>query len=292
MAVSSTMTSGEKVEKRLIRDEFDYDAVLLDIEGTTTPISFVKDVLFPYAKDNVQGFLERTWETVQCKEDVMALKRQANEDKDMEGVVLIPEEDSLSQNNTEASKEIIINAVVENVIWQMSSDRKTTALKQLQGHIWKEAFCDGKIKGEVFDDILPALKQWASEKIKVYIYSSGSVDAQKLLFGNSTFGDLLQYINGHFDTTVGAKTESGSYKKIAEAVDVKSSRILFVTDVISEARAAFEAGYTTAVSVRPGNAALTDMDKKDFTTISTFNELFEETEERPHRTKKSKEDDC
>jgi len=141
----------------------------------------------------------------------------------------------------------------------------------------------------VFDDVVPAFNQWTSNQIKIYIYSSGSIDAQKLLFGNSKFGDLLQYIGGHFDTTVGAKTESSSYMKIAEAVDMKPSRILFVTDVIREARAAFEAGYTIAVSVRPGNAVLTNEDKKDFITISSFNELF--SEERPHRTKKSKGDD-
>lgn len=272
------------------RNEIDYDAVLLDIEGTTTPISFVKDVLFPYAKDNVQGFLERNWETVQCKEDVMVLKRQAKEDKHMEGVVPIPDKkEDLSKDDDGSSKDIVIDAVVKNVTWQMSSDRKTTALKQLQGHIWKEAFESGKIKGEIFDDVVPAFKQWTSNQIKIYIYSSGSIDAQKLLFGNSKFGDLLQYISGHFDTTTGAKTESGSYKKIAEAVDMKPSRILFVTDVIKEARAAFKAGYTIAVSVRPGNAALSNEDEKDFMTISSFDELL--IEERPHRTKKLKEDD-
>lgn len=246
----------------------------------TVTFEHFQDVLFPHAKDNVREFLERNWETVQCKEDVRALKSQAEKDKDMEGVVIIPDPDKENQlqDNSEVNiRESVIDAVVKNVHWQMSSDRKTTALKQLQGHIWREAFEDGKIKGEVYDDVVPAFKQWTSNDIKIYIYSSGSVDAQKLLFGNSKFGDMLQYINGHFDTTVGAKTESKSYKKIAESVSLKPSRILFVTDVINEARAAFEAGFTTAVSVRPGNAVLTETDKNNFTTIMTFEELLPKT---------------
>lgn len=129
---------------------FDYDVVLLDIEGTTTPISFVKDILFPYVRDNVRDFLEKYWGTDQCRVDVEALRNQAKEDKDMEDVVLIPdEEENLSQDNSGASKETIVDAVVANVIWQMNSDRKTTALKQLQGHIWRKAFDDGVIKGDV-----------------------------------------------------------------------------------------------------------------------------------------------
>lgn len=272
-----------------VEKKFDYDVVLLDIEGTTTPISFVKDVLFPYARDNVRAFLEKSWGTDQCQEDVKALRNQAKKDKDMEDVVLIPdEEENLSQDNSWTSKETIMDAVVANVIWQMNSDRKTTALKQLQGHIWRKAFNDGFIKGEVFDDVVTAFKRWTSNKIKIYIYSSGSTDSQKLLFGNSKFGNILQYISGHFDTTVGAKIESESYSKIADAVDMKPSRILFITDVVKESRAAFKAGYRTAISVRPGNAPVTDEDKRDFKVISTFDELFEDTEELSHATKKSK----
>lgn len=268
---------------------FDYDVVLLDIEGTTTPISFVKDILFPYVRDNVRDFLEKYWGTDQCRVDVEALRNQAKEDKDMEDVVLIPdEEENLSQDNSGASKETIVDAVVANVIWQMNSDRKTTALKQLQGHIWRKAFDDGVIKGEVFDDVVTAFKRWTSNKIKIYIYSSGSTDSQKLLFGNSKCGDLLQYLSGHFDTSVGAKIELQSYKKIADAIDMKPSRILFVTDVVKESRAAFKAGYKTAISVRPGNAPLTEGDKRDFKVISSFDELFEDTEELSRAKRKSK----
>ncbi|XP_068683865.1 enolase-phosphatase E1-like isoform X1 [Montipora capricornis] len=277
----------------LKRETDDLEVVLLDIEGTTTPITFVKDILFPHAKKNVRGFLERNWDTAQCKEDVLALKVQAEKDKDMDGVVSIPDFNESSQcldlNGDKISKDSIINALVKNVIWQMNSDRKTTALKQLQGHIWKEGYDNGEIKGEIYDDVITALKHWTSNNIKIYIYSSGSVDAQKLLFGNSKFGDLLQYINGHFDTTVGAKTESKSYKTISEAIATKPSRILFVTDVTKEARAASEAGFTTAISVRPGNAVLTEKEKSSLRTISTFDELLFDIEESSSK-KKAKTD--
>lgn len=290
------MASGVK-RQRSDGFDYDYEAVLLDIEGTTTPISFVKDILFPYAKKNVKVYLERNWGTTQCTEDIEALRNQAKKDKDiMEGVVSIPDLDDENQssddkNGVDSSRETIIDAAVKNVLWQMSSDRKTTALKQLQGHIWKEAYDDGKIKGDIFDDVTPAFKQWKSKDVKIYIYSSGSVAAQKLLFGNSKFGDLLQYINGHFDTNIGAKMESNSYEKIAEEMKMKPSSILFVTDVIGEAKAALEAGFKTAVSVRPGNADLTEADKKKFTTISTFDELFPETATKDSpRIKKAKPD--
>lgn len=140
----------------------------------------------------------------------------------------------------------------------------------------------------MFDDVVTAFKRWTSNKIKIYIYSSGSTDSQKLLFGNSKCGNLLQYLSGHFDTSVGAKIELQSYKKIADAIDMKPSRILFVTDVVKESRAAFKAGYKTAISVRPGNAPLTEEDKRDFKVISSFDELFEDTEELSHAKRKSK----
>ncbi|XP_074631507.1 enolase-phosphatase E1-like isoform X2 [Acropora palmata] len=217
--------------------ELDYEVVLLDIEGTTTPITFVKDVLFPLAKNNVRRFLERNWDSAQCQEDVLALKIQAENDKDVDGVVSILDSDNdqfKDMNGQKESKDIIIESVVKNVIWQMNSDRKTTALKQLQGHIWREAYENEEIKGDLFEDVLPAFKYWTSNNIKIFIYSSGSIDAQRLLFGNSTFGDLLKYISGHFDTKVGAKTEPKSYKAISDIIHTKPSRILFVTDVTKE----------------------------------------------------------
>ncbi|CAK1583615.1 unnamed protein product [Parnassius mnemosyne] len=225
--------------------------LLLDIEGTTTSISFVKDKLFPYAEEKVKQFLETQWEQEDVKEAVTALRKLALEDKEksVDGVVHIPGED--------ASKEDQIEGVVNNVKWQMSADRKVGPLKQLQGLIWKQGYDNGDIKGHVYDDVSPALEQWQSvEGQKVYIYSSGSVQAQKMLFGQSEAGDLLRFIEGHFDTAVGAKQEAGSYTAIAESIGCKPDEILFLTDVVKEAEAARAAGMHAALVSREGNAPL------------------------------------
>lgn len=225
--------------------------LLLDIEGTTTSISFVKDKLFPYAEENVKEFLDSQWEMEDVKEVVASLRKLAIEDqeKSVEGVVTIPGED--------ASKDDQIEALVKSVKWQMSSDRKVGALKQLQGLIWKRGYDKGEIKGHVYDDVSPAMELWRSaDGHQVYIYSSGSVQAQKLLFSSSSAGDLLPLIDGHFDTAVGAKQEASSYTTIAEKIGCKPNEILFLTDILKEAEAARAAGLQAALVSREGNAPL------------------------------------
>ncbi|XP_013135587.1 PREDICTED: enolase-phosphatase E1 [Papilio polytes] len=225
--------------------------LLLDIEGTTTSISFVKDKLFPYAEEKVQQFLEGQWDDAEVKQAVAALRQLAIEDKEksVEGVVAIPGED--------AKKEEQIEGLVKSVKWQMSIDRKAGPLKQLQGLIWKQGYDNGDIKGHVYDDVSAALEQWKSvEGQKVYIYSSGSVQAQKLLFGQSLAGDLLPHIEGHFDTAVGAKQEPASYTAIVEKIGCKPDEILFLTDILKEAEAARGAGLHAALVSREGNAPL------------------------------------
>ncbi|XP_037752687.1 enolase-phosphatase E1 isoform X2 [Chelonia mydas] len=156
--------------------------ILLDIEGTTTPITYVKDTLFPYIRDNVKEYLRMHWEEEECQQDISLLRKQAEEDSNLDGFVPIP----LETGNGEHEVEQVIQAVVDNVHWQMSLDRKTTALKQLQGHMWRAAYTTGHMKGEFFQDVVPAIRKWREAGMKVYIYSSGSVEAQKLLFGYST----------------------------------------------------------------------------------------------------------
>ncbi|XP_048453090.1 enolase-phosphatase E1 isoform X2 [Rhincodon typus] len=211
------------------------NAFLLDIEGTTTPISFVK----------------------------------AKDDKELEGAVLIPEWCSGENADKEQALEIVTN----NVLWQMSQDRKTTALKQLQGHMWREAFLHGEVKGEVYKDVAPAIKEWRKEGKKVYIYSSGSVEAQKLLFGYSVEGDLLELFDGHFDTKIGSKVKAESYREIAKNIGCSTDNILFLTDVTKEARAAEEAGVQVILVVRPGNAELTE-EEMSCSIITSFGELL------------------
>ncbi|XP_032521107.2 enolase-phosphatase E1 [Danaus plexippus] len=242
--------------------------LLLDIEGTTTSISFVKDKLFPYAEENVKQFLEAQWENDDVKESVTALRKLAIEDKEknVEGLVAIPGED--------ASKEDQIEGLVNNVKWQMSADRKVGALKQLQGLIWKQGYDKGDLKGHVFDDVSTALEQWHSiEGQKVYIYSSGSVQAQKLLFGQSLAGDLLKYIDGHFDTAVGGKQEESSYKAIVEKIGCNAEEVLFVTDIVKEAEAASKAGLHVALASREGNSSLPSEATDTYPVIHTFTQL-------------------
>uniref|UniRef100_A0A8D0HDG1 Enolase-phosphatase E1 n=2 Tax=Sphenodon punctatus TaxID=8508 RepID=A0A8D0HDG1_SPHPU len=244
--------------------------ILLDIEGTTTPIAFVKDILFPYIKDRVKEYLRAHWEEEECQQDVSLLRKQALADSNLEGAVPIP----LETGTREEELERVIQAVVDNVYWQMSLDRKTTALKQLQGHMWRAAYATGQVTGEVFEDVVPAVRKWRAAGLKVYIYSSGSVEAQKLLFGHSTEGDILELIDGHFDTQIGHKVESESYRRIATSIGCSPSNILFLTDVAREAVAAEEADVHVAVVVRPGNAGLTDDEKSYYSLITSFSELF------------------
>ncbi|XP_061167082.1 enolase-phosphatase E1-like [Saccostrea echinata] len=247
-------------------------ALIVDIEGTTTPIGFVKETLFPYVEENLESFLTKRYDEDETKADIAALQELAIKEKadDQEGVIEIPKE---------GSKEEIIKAVVANVKWQMDSDRKTTALKQLQGHIWREGYKTGKIKAELFEDVGPALQQIVEEGINVYVYSSGSVEAQKLLFGNTEEGDLLELFTDFFDTTIGSKKDSASYKKIAEKIDVNPEEILFLTDMPDEATAATQAGLRSALVARDGNEELTEEHFQNFLVIESFGELFGDDDE-------------
>ncbi|KAK4518135.1 uncharacterized protein ATC70_001486 [Mucor velutinosus] len=246
-----------------------YDTVILDIEGTITPITFVKEALFPYVTSGLSAFLDRTWKTDELKKQIELLREQAKKDVDakMEQAVNIPTE-------SEASAEQIKFAVIETISWQMKADRKIGALKSFQGYMWKEGYESGVLRGVVYDDVVPALDQWKVAGKKIYIYSSGSVPAQKLLVGYSTKGDLMSYFSGYFDTAVGLKTESASYKNIAQQIgkenDTKS--ILFVTDNINEIFAATEAGYQVVISDRPGNAPL-GPESKQFKIVTSFDQI-------------------
>ncbi|KAI6690362.1 hypothetical protein NL676_027190 [Syzygium grande] len=240
--------------------------ILLDIEGTTTPITFVTDVLFPYARDNVARHLSAAFDTLETQDDIKLIRIQVEDDlaKDVPGALPIPPD--------EVGKEKVIAALVANIEAMIKADRKITALKQLQGHIWRTGFQNQELKGEVFEDVPVALEKWNALGIKVYIYSSGSRLAQRLLFGNANHGDLRKYLYGFFDTTVGNKKETNSYVEIAESLGVdKPSEILFLTDVHQEAVAAKNAGLQVIVSVRPGNGPLPE--NHGFKTIHSFMEI-------------------
>lgn len=236
--------------------------ILLDIEGTTTPISFVTDVLFPYARDNVEKHLTATYDTRETQEDIKLLRAQVDEDL-KQGLSTLP------VPPPDAGKDEVIASLVANVNEMIRADRKITALKQLQGHIWRTGYEKNELEGVVFDDVPKALEKWHASGIKVYIYSSGSREAQRLIFGNSNYGDLRKYLSGFFDTTVGNKREARSYSEISQSVGVdKPSQIMFLTDVYQEAVAAKAAGIEAIISVRQGNAPLPE--NHGFRTIQSF----------------------
>ncbi|KAH6781046.1 haloacid dehalogenase-like hydrolase family protein [Perilla frutescens var. hirtella] len=239
--------------------------IVLDIEGTTTPISFVTDVLFPYARDNVGKHLELTYDTADTQDDIELLQAQVQEDleNNVVGAVPIP---------SDGDRKEIIAALVANVEAMIKADRKITSLKQLQGHIWRTGFRNKEIEAVVYDDVPEALEKWQALGLKVYIYSSGSRLAQRLLFGNTNCGDLRKYLCGFFDTTIGNKKETKSYIEITESLGVDDpSEILFVTDVYQEATAAKAAGLEVMISIRPGNGPLPE--SHGFQTIYSFSEV-------------------
>jgi len=220
-------------------------AVVLDIEGTTTPISFVYDILFPFARRHAARHLSDHWGSPEVRGDVEAFRAQAVLDarEGVAGVVAIPDGDG----------DEVRAAVVASVLWQMETDRKTTALKSLQGKVWRSGYASGQLKADVFDDVPEALRAWEARGVPVYIYSSGSVEAQKLLFAHTHYGDLRPLLSGYFDTTTGPKKVAASYVAIAEKVGSRPEDLLFFTDVAAEAVAAGEAGFEAVVMDRPGN---------------------------------------
>jgi len=219
--------------------------ILLDIEGTTTPITFVYDVLFPYARAHIRENLSA--------EDVTALR--ASYDTDL-------------RNGFEPPA--WSDAPVAYVEWLMDQDRKSTALKNLQGKIWLSGYQQGALSGEVYADVPTAFERWRRSGIDVRIYSSGSKLAQQLLFSSTKSGDLTQLLNGYFDTTTGPKVESQSYEVISLAFSCDPKEILFVSDVVRELDAARSAGMETALCIRPGNPAQVPGTHR---TILSFDEI-------------------
>nr|CAD7425751.1 unnamed protein product [Timema monikensis] len=231
----------------------------------------IRDTLFPYVRSKLEEYLKTHWENAEFQLVLGQLKEQAKKDEEdsIDGVVSIPESDKA------------IEAVAKNVLWQMDLDRKTKSLKQLQGHIWRDGYKNGDLKGHLYDDVVPALKLWTQSGRQLYIYSSGSVEAQKLLFGHTQEGDLLELFSGYFDTEVGPKVEADSYKNIVEKLHCEAEDVVFFTDVSKEAKAAKEAGLNAVLVVRDGNAPLSSEDKSIFPVINSFQDfVFEVSAKR------------
>lgn len=208
-------------------------ALLVDIEGTTSSISFVHEVLFPYARAALPAFLERHADRADVAAELRATAAEANID---------------------AADTAALAAVLQGWI---DEDRKATPLKTLQGLIWEDGYASGAYRAHVYDDAVEALRGWHAAGMPTHIYSSGSVHAQKLFFAHSEAGDLLPLFAGHFDTTVGAKREVSAYVRIAETLARPAEEILFLSDVEAELDAARAAGMQTRWVIRENEGVLT-----------------------------------
>lgn len=246
-------------------------AVLLDIEGTVISISFVKDVLFPFARENIRTYLDSHWEEPELKAIVTELHTQAKQDTEDGTKGSVPPVGDL----TEMSKESLIAQLEANVLWQMDTDRKAAPLKALQGLVWKEGYASGQLRAPLYPDVVPALTTWKSRQgLTLAIYSSGSVQAQRLLFGNTTEGDVTTLLDGYFDiNTAGMKTDAKSYEVISQAISVDPSKILFLTDIVAEAQAACGAGFRVRLVVRPGNKPLSEEEKAAYGHITSLEQI-------------------
>ncbi|KAJ3086296.1 Enolase-phosphatase E1 [Quaeritorhiza haematococci] len=268
-----------------------YTTVVLDIEGTTTPISFVHDLLFPYITTHLDTFLKQHWGQPELMKHVGALRVQSLKDQEegkLDGVVVVK-----GKSGEEATDEETRESVAKNVRWQMGMDRKIGALKAFQGYMWRSAYEAGEIKGSVFEDVVPALERWTKELgCDVYIYSSGSIPAQKLLFGYSDKGDMLKYFKGHFDTGIGLKVESESYTRIAKEIERDHQNILFLSDNVRELEAATKAGFQVACAFRPGNAALSNVRTTRKRRIKESEEVEKKEEKKEGEAEKNEGEDA
>lgn len=201
--------------------------ILMDVEGTTSDIDFVKNVLFPYSARELRNFISTNKNNAAVREALKGVGEKTDEEN------------------------------IEKLLQWIREDLKHPSLKTLQGMIWKKGFEDHTFKSHIYSDVLPAWKMWQAQGMKLGIYSSGSVAAQILYFQHTTEGDLRSYLTAHFDLSTGGKRDAHSYEKIAQALALEPRHILFLSDIEAELDAAREAKFMTAQIVRPGTVAST-----------------------------------
>lgn len=213
----------------IVSDKINY--ILTDIEGTTTSVSFVYEVLFPYFREHINELKNLT--------ELDVVKSAFKE-----VISIVFEEEGIHIET--------IDEIIQKLISWCDQDRKVTPLKTLQGLLWKIGYEQGILKGHVYADVPAALEKWHQRGLKLGVFSSGSVEAQKLIFGYSIEGDLTTYFSNYFDTKTGMKRDSETYTKIAQILKLEPKSILFLSDVIQELEAAEIAGFKTVQLVRPG----------------------------------------
>jgi enolase-phosphatase E1 len=234
--------------------------VLLDIEGTTTPIAFVTETLFPYARTHLRSYLERHGGSPQFAELLGTFRQEYAADA-QKGLPVPAWSDNGADDRA---------AVEAYAGWLMERDRKSPALKELQGYVWEEGYRSGELVAPVFPDVPRAFERWRNAGTGIGIFSSGSVLAQRGLFRCSSAGDLSHFLRCHFDTHTGPKNSATSYERIARAVGKRPADILFVSDVVAELDAARAAGMKTLLALRPGNPPQSE---HDHSVVTTFDEI-------------------
>ncbi len=228
--------------------------VLTDIEGTTTDIAFVHNVLFPYAEKHIADFV-----------------RSNTQNEAVQKYIELTQQTILLENKTSATQ-IALETCIETLIFWIKTDRKHPALKGLQGLLWRSGYENREFTGHIYPDVLPQLRTWREAGICLGIYSSGSVAAQKLLFGFSDFGDINYLFEDNFDTNVGHKQETASYQNIAQQIlqkyEILPSEILFLSDIEKELDAANSAGINVVQLVREGTVP-----SQKYKTVADFSDI-------------------
>jgi enolase-phosphatase E1 len=219
-------------------------AIITDIEGTTSSLAFVKDVLFPYARANLADYV-RSNSGQESVKKIMAATCQ------------------------EIGTELDTEQVISQLIQWIDEDKKVTPLKSLQGLIWEAGYQQGDFKGHIYPDAVENLKKWKAKGLDLYVYSSGSVQAQKLLFAYTDYGDLTPLFSGYFDTHIGGKKEPQSYRNIANSIGIDAEQLLFLSDIKEELDAAKIAGYQTVWLVREGALEA----KTEYLQVSSFDQI-------------------
>jgi enolase-phosphatase E1 len=235
------------------------DVVVLDIEGTTTPIDFVHKTLFQYAKQNLCNFLKKNKNSDIVKKAL----------DDLRTTYIDIAEKGAGNHNEGTAEEVSIKNDVSILNRLIDADSKASQLKLIEGMIWEEGYKDGSLRGEVYSDVPVCMKKWTAGGKRICIYSSGSVLAQKLIFSSTEFGNLTLYITNYFDTEIGRKTDPESYRKIAATLGKNPERILFLSDSLMELNAAASAGLRTIMIDREGKLNMNDYP----VIVSNFSEI-------------------
>jgi enolase-phosphatase E1 len=236
--------------------------LLLDIEGTTCPVSFVSDVLFPFAKQELSHYIKQHWDKSSYNEQIEAAKKEWLDDRSTESV-------QIKQQVIKGESEEI-DGLIQYLKHLISIDKKSTALKDLQGRIWEHGYKNGELKSQLFPETAECLREWREQGLTLSVYSSGSIQAQKLLYRHSPAGDLEKFFSHWFDTHTGPKKSTESYTIIAEQLHSSPNKIWFVSDNGAECDSARSAGMHTLFSLRDGNP---DRDPRDHTVVQSLREV-------------------